>query len=356
MLPRLRSSSAAVALLLLAGAAAAQAQPDPEALYRTHCASCHGPTGAPDPGSAVVEALGVVPANFTDPLFNSREPAADWAMVIQHGGAALGLSDRMPAFDGTLSEAEITTLVDYLKAVPGDHDYPDGALNLFLPLNTVKAFPEDEVVWKSDYVIRDGANVWENVFEFEKRVGQRGQVLVELVQSVEQGDSDIDKIEVGGKYVLHTNAANTSITTLGAKVEFPVHGGDEEFIPFLAFGRILGPDWTFQGSARAKLPFGDFGDGSAELAGIVHWTHSPWPRNVFPGLEVVAEFPFDRPSGADFAEISIIPQARVGLTRGGHVALNFGVQIPITERDRFDSVLQMNLLWDFADGPFWQGW
>jgi hypothetical protein len=38
------------------------------------------------------------------------------------------------------------------------------------------------------------------------------------------------------------------------------------------------------------------------------------------------------------------------------VALNFGVQIPVNERDRFDSVLQMNLLWDFADGPFWQGW
>jgi hypothetical protein len=69
----------------------AMAQGSAEALYRTHCASCHGPTGAPDPDSAVVQALGVVPANFTDPLFNSREPAADWAMVIQHGGAASGL-------------------------------------------------------------------------------------------------------------------------------------------------------------------------------------------------------------------------------------------------------------------------
>ena len=98
---------------------------------------------------------------------------------------------------------------------------------------------------------------------------------------------------------------------------------------------------------------------SFELAGIVHWTHSPWPRNVFPGLEVVADIPFDRgdgPARSDFAEVSIIPQLRFGLTKGGHVALNAGMQIPLNERDRFDYVGQINLLWDFADGPFWKGW
>lgn len=325
-------------------------------LFATHCASCHGAGGNVNPDSPVVVGLGVVPANFSDPLFNSREPGEDWEMVIEHGGAALGLSDKMPAFGETLTEDEIETLVDYLKGIPGEHDYPDGALNLFLPLNTIKAFPEDEVVFKSDYVRDDGDGAWENVYELERRVGHRGQLLLELVQTVENGDSDLDKIEVGGKYVVRTNEANTSITTAGAKLEFPIHGGDEEILPYVAIGRILGPDFIFQGHARAKLPFGDFGDGSFELAGIVHWTHSPWPRNVFPGLEIVADVPFDRAEGADFAEVSIIPQARIGLTKGGHVALNLGLQIPVTDRDRFDYVAQMNLLWDFADGPFWKGW
>ena len=325
-------------------------------IYEAQCASCHGPGGDLDPDSPVVQGLGVVPANFQDPLFNSREPARDWKLVVEHGGAALGLSPKMPAFGNVLTENEIESVVTYLKGVPGEHDYPDGALNLFLPLNTIKAFPEDEVVWKSDYVVRDGDNVWENVFELEKRVGHRGQVLVELVQSVEDGDSDLDKVEVGGKYVLHTDEANTSIATAGAKLEFPVHGGEEEFLPYLAFGRILNADFTFQGHARAKLPFDDFGDGSFEVAGIIHWTHSPWPRNVFPGLEVVVDIPFEDPPNTDFAEVSVIPQARIGLTKGGHVALNLGVQIPVTERDRFEYVAQMNLLWDFADGPFWKGW
>lgn len=359
--PLVHASVAATAIiiaLLLAVSHSATAASGAE-LFNTHCASCHGPGGNVDPQSPVVQGLGIVPANFADPLFNSREPAQDWGMVIEHGGAALGLSEKMPAFGEVLSEQETETLVQYLKDIPGEHDYPDGALNLFLPLNTIKAFPEDEVVWKSDYVRRDGDDVWENVLEIEKRVGHRGQVLVELVQTLEDGDSDLDKIEVGGKYVLHTNDTNTSIATAGAKLEFPVHGGDEEILPYLAFGRILNADFTFQGHTRAKLPLDDFGDGSLELAGIVHWTHSPWPRNVFPGLEIVADFPFDRgdgPDRSDVAEVSVIPQARIGLTKGGHVALNIGLQIPVTERNRFDYVAQMNLLWDFADGPFWKGW
>ena len=267
-----------VAILVVAfwffGATAAEPV-DPAALYATHCASCHGPGGDLNPDSPVVQGLGVEPANFTDPLFNSRGPAGDWEMVVEHGGAALGLSEKMPAFGDVLTEHEIERVVEYLKSVPGEHRYPDGALNLFLPLNTIKAFPEDEVVWKSDYVKRDGDDVWENVLELEKRVGKRGQVLVELVQSIEDGDSDLDKIEVGGKYVLHTNRQNTSILTAGNKFEFPLHGGDEEWLPYLAFGRILNSQFTFQGHSRAKLPFDDFGDGSFELAGIVHWTHSP---------------------------------------------------------------------------------
>ena len=42
--------------------------------------------------SPVVKGLGVLPADFSDPLFNSREPADDWKMVIKYGGHALGLA------------------------------------------------------------------------------------------------------------------------------------------------------------------------------------------------------------------------------------------------------------------------
>jgi mono/diheme cytochrome c family protein len=49
-------------------------------IYAAQCAVCHGTSGRPDPDSPVVKGLGVMPADFSDPLFNSREPAGDWEM------------------------------------------------------------------------------------------------------------------------------------------------------------------------------------------------------------------------------------------------------------------------------------
>ena len=48
-------------------------------------------------------------------------------------------------------------------------------------------------------------------------------------------------------------------------------------------------------------------------------------------------------------------EAPVGLSRGGHVALALGVEVPVTGLD-YDYRLHAFLLWDFADGPFWRGW
>ena len=113
-------------------------------VYAANCATCHGPAGWPDPDSPLVHGLGVVPADFSDTLFNSREGESEWKLVATHGGAALGFSDRMPAFGEALSEADIDAVLSYIKTLGGEHDYPDGSLNLFLPIRTKKAFPEDE--------------------------------------------------------------------------------------------------------------------------------------------------------------------------------------------------------------------
>ena len=94
-------------------------------------------------------------------------------------------------------------------------------------------------------------------------------------------------------------------------------------------------------------------DGAAELAGIVHYVHSPWPRRVYPGLEVVAEQPF-RSSNGDL-EWSVMPQVRIGLTKGGHVALNLGIELPLSDQS-WDERYYVTLLWDFADGGFFKGW
>jgi mono/diheme cytochrome c family protein len=131
-------------------------------VFQTYCVTCHGPEGQPDPDSPLVQGLGVVPANFSDALFNSREPTSDWKTVVTHGGPALGFSEQMPAFGQTLSENDIDAVLAYIKTLGGEHDYPDGDLNLFLPIRTKKAFPEDEWVWKQRYTGQDGDNAWKN--------------------------------------------------------------------------------------------------------------------------------------------------------------------------------------------------
>lgn len=329
--------------------------------FQTHCAMCHGNEGRPDYKSAMVKSLPTAPADFSDVLFNSREPFDDFFMVVKHGGAAIGLSDTMPAFGDLLSDEEIRALVAYIKTLAGEHNFPPGELNLFLPIKTKKAFPEDEVVWKGAFTDNDnGTEEFKQTLEVEKRFGSHSQMLFELSHRFVDGDERFKSIEAGVKHVLHHDLEKQFILTVAGVAEIPLEAGKSlEFLPFVAVGKVLNDALTFQGSARFKLPTDRFKDGQAELSGIVHWVHSPWGRAVFPAMELTAEVPFERQTtvgNEDAVQLSVTPQVRIGLTKGGHVALNLGVEVPLNESDRFNYKGHIYLIWDFADGGFWQGW
>lgn len=331
-----------------------------EEIYRGLCATCHGPEGRPDPDSALVQGLGVVPANFSDALFNSREPLSDWKIVVSEGGAALGFSEQMPAFGDSLSEADIDAVLAHVKTLGGDHDYPDGELNLLLPIRTKKAFPEDEWVWKQRYTGQDGDNVWKNTLEYEFRVGQRAQGILEVTHEVKGSDSEFGHFEPGFKYVLKHDRDGGFILTGAAQVGVPLNGGAHwEFLPYLAVGKILSDAWTLQGSGRLKLDLEDSDKSSAEFVGILHWVDAPRPRWVFPALEVIAEVPFERGTGPGrkaAVQWSVLPQARIGLNKRGNIALNVGMEWPLNDRDRYDWRAYVYFIWDFADGGLLEGW
>ncbi|MDT8319674.1 MAG: cytochrome c [Xanthomonadales bacterium] len=329
-------------------------------IYQSSCVTCHGPGGRPDPDSALVKSLGVVPANFSDTLFNSREPAARWKKVVTHGGPALGFSEQMPAFGKALTQADVDSVLAYIKTLGGEHDYPDGSLNLFLPIRTKKAFPEDEWVWKQRYTGQDGDNAWKNTLEYEFRIGKRGQGILEMTHEVEGSNEDFGHFEPGFKYVLKHDKRSGFILTSAAQVAVPMNRDAHwEFLPYLAFGKVLADDWTLQGSGRLKLDLEDSDKSSAEIAAIAHWVHTPWPRNIFPALEVVAEVPFERglgPNRKDAVQFSVMPQARIGLNKRGNIALNVGVELPLNDTGRYDWRGYVYLIWDFADGGFFEGW
>jgi len=348
------TTAAFLAFLAMSTAAAADLA-NGQRIFETVCAACHGPGGRPDPDNPVMSAFDPLPADLSDPLFNSREPAGDWELVVKHGGHALGLSAQMPAQGDALSQADVRDVVAYVKTLADTRSYPPGEMNFFLPVRTKKAFPEDEIVWKSRWDGRDGEDVWRNVLEVEKRLGRRGQGLVEVIHEDDGATSEITEVEIGYKHALWWNAATRSILSAALVVAIPTDSDEpEEVIPYLAYGRAWSDRWVFQGSLTAALPTDDAGSGEAAVAGAVHYRWTPWPRRVFPGLELTATIPFRDPGG-DRVQFTVVPQLRFGLTRGGHVALNLGLELPLSDQS-WDYRAHLNLLWDFADGSFFKGW
>jgi cytochrome c553 len=171
-------------------------------VYDSTCAVCHGANGSPDPDSPVVQGLGVTPADLSDPLFNSREPSADWEMVVKHGGHAMGLAEQMPAHKDALSDEQVADVMAYIKSIVDTSAYPPGEMNLFLPVRTKKAFPEDEIVYHGKVTNRDGENAYKNVLEIEKRVGRAGQIILELVHKKDAVVNELAEVELGYKQAL----------------------------------------------------------------------------------------------------------------------------------------------------------
>lgn len=344
--------SALSASILAVPAVAADLE-EGKAIFESSCAVCHGVSGRPDPDSPVVQGLGTFPADLSDPLFNSREPAGDWEMVIKYGGHAMGIGEHMPAHKSVLTDEQIASVTAYGKSLVNTSGYPPGEMNLFLSTRTRKAFPEDEIVYRGRYTNEAGDNPLKSVLEIEKRIGRRGQGILELVHVNDTARSELTEIEVGYKHALSWSADHILSGAVIYAAPVDSGDGDGELQTYLAHGTELSPSWILQSSLRLKIPVDNASDGEAELAAVIHYVHSPWPRSVFPGLEIIAENPFDSRNGDP--EWTAMPQVRIGLTRGGHVAMNLAVELPLSGQS-WDHRAYLTLLWDFADGGFFKGW
>jgi len=339
-------------LVLVPAAGGAQ---DAAELFEQSCAPCHGPRGAGlEPGHPRIATFDPPPALLTDPLFNSREPAADWFLVTKHGGPALGLSSQMPAFGGAFTDDEIKALVSHMKTLAETSAYPPGDLNFPRPVETIKAFPEDEFLILNRYTSEEGKDdVLQTTLYYAWRIGTRSQIELKAVHVDDGTEADFEDVELGFKHTFYYDLDRLLLFGGGLEVEVPIQGGDEDevWIPYLSLAKGVG-SFTFQGTLKSHLPASDFGAGDAVVSAVLHYQPSPWPRGVIPGLEGKVTVPFE--SEADVAA-SLIPQLLVGLSKLGHVRWGLGVEIPVTGID-YDYRIRTFLLWDYADGPFWASW
>lgn len=87
------------------------------ALYATHCAVCHGASGAGDGPSAA--AFATKPSNLASPLVAGM-PDEYLRNVIVNGGPAEGLAPGMPPFRGHLSDAQVGDVIAFIRTLsPG---------------------------------------------------------------------------------------------------------------------------------------------------------------------------------------------------------------------------------------------
>lgn len=100
--------SAMIVLGLLVGVALPAAAQDTQTLYKTKCQICHGPDAT---GSPAGQKLGV--KDFHSPEVQ-KQPDAELLEVAKKGKL------KMPAYDGKLTDAQLTDLIKYMRGLAKD--------------------------------------------------------------------------------------------------------------------------------------------------------------------------------------------------------------------------------------------
>lgn len=346
-------------LILLLGGTAWSAPLDGPALYAKECASCHGRDGQ---GSPEGTGLTVPLPDFTDCSSNSNASTSDWTDIITNGGAFMGLSDQMPAFDGTLSLEEIRTVLTYVRNFCQEEGWPSSDLNFHKTLFTSKAFPENEAVLKQEFIKgKKGTKEWTTTLSHEQRLGARGEwelslpyVVKETREKTTAGPGDLS---LEYKHVLSTHTEKRALTAAALEVVFPsgdcdrgLGDGTFKFEPSLLGGIAL-RQFVFQNQIQAVLPLDeDRADRQMRYRLAGSYPTSLLRHDLVPSLEV--EFRHNL-QGESNEVLLLTPQLYTGLRFRGHVALRIGAQIPIAGTDPFHYRIGAALVWEYLEGGLW---
>jgi hypothetical protein len=316
--------------------------------------------------------LPVAPPDFTESRFASREPAADWAGVVTHGGPIRVFDRLMPAFGDALTRDEIDRILGYVQSLYEDKSWPRGEFNLPLALGTEKAYPEDEVVLKTTVGTEDAGSVM-NKFVYEKRFGSQTQIEVVVPfgwQQVSEGPEvgedwvgGVGDLAIGLKRVLFHNLGSGTISSFTFETILPTGNEDEHFgkgytalEPFLTLGQFLPFESFVQIQTGVKFPTGsteDENEGFFRAAlGRTFTAGGEWGRAFSPMVEFLGKKDLD----GSTAVWDIMPEVHFTLNRRQHVMANVGVRFPLTETEGREPQIQLLLLWDWFDGGLFEGW
>lgn len=337
-------------------------------IYNGGCIACHGSDGKGAPQSSTVFTRPNTFPDFTRCDQTTPEANSAWKAVIVHGGPSRGFSQIMPAFSDLLSNEQIDDVIAYLRRFCQNiHHYPRGELNLPRALVTEKAFPEDELVL-STTMNATGAPTYTTDVVHEQTFAGRNQIEIDVPVNYADRNhnwtSGVGDITLGLKREMFSSLRAGSIFSLQAGVLLPTGdsqrsfgAGTTTFEPFAAFDQLFKQNTFIQLQAGA-----DITADSARTPRSIFWRTAVGQalapdhglgRLFSPMVEILAAHDFEPHAGTDW---DVLPQMQVTISRRQHIRGDIGVRAPVTNtKDRSPQVV-FYVLWDWADGKFWEGW
>lgn len=330
-------------------------------VYEAACVACHGVDGRGGPALAADYPL--IPPDFTDCDFATREPATDWQVVARHGGPARAFGPLMPAFGEALSEEEIQLAVSHARSFCPDPAWPRGELNFPRALVTTKAFPEDELVLTA---VAHGAAV-SNKVVYEWRLGPRNQIeLIAPLAFSERTPGDwtggVGDLAFAFKRAVAHSASRGTIVSAAAELVVPtgstergLGSGTTVVEPFVAIGQRLPARAFLQLQFGGAVPFDRDRPDEAFWRAVVGQQHAlgRYQRIVAPMVEILGAR--ELASGAA-VHWDAVPQVHVGLSTRQHIRLNVGVRVPVNEREGRPTQFMSYFLWEWFGGGLFAGW
>ncbi len=275
----------------------------------------------------------------------------------------------MPAFSDLLTNEQIDDVIAYMRefCTKGQNQYPRGELNLPRALVTEKAFPEDELVI-STAMNATGAPTYTTDVIHEQTFAGRNQIEVDApVNYADQNHnwtSGVGDITLGLKREMFSSLRTGSILSLQAGVLLPTGdshrgfgAGTTTFEPFAAFDQLFKENTWLQFQAGA-----DITADTSKTPRSMFWrstigqslaSDNGLGRLFSPMVEFLAVHDFQKNSSTDW---DALPQMQVTISRRQHIRADVGVRAPFTNTSGRSPQVVYYVLWDWADGKFWEGW
>lgn len=337
-------------------------------LYNRGCIACHGAEGK---GALPSLTVFTRPSSFPDfTACSQTTPEVDSAYkaVIVHGGPYYGFSPIMPAFGQLLTDAQINDLVAYLRSFCHNiHHYPRGELNLPRALVTEKAFPEDEFVLTTAANISGAASSTTDAIHEETFAGKNQlevDVPIHHADLNGQGTTGVGDITVGLKREIFSSLRTGSILSLQGGILLPTGdsrrgfgAGATTFEPFASFDQLFKTNTWLQFQLGGDLLTNRNNTPNSLFYRVA--IGQTWARDhglgrqYSPMVELLANRDFQSGAVTDW---DVLPQMQVTLSPRQHIRADLGVRAPFTDTQNRKPQILFYVLWDWADGKFWEGW